>query len=173
MKEGWARESKSPCVVLVILVLKKDKCWRMCIDYHPINAITIRYRYLIPRWDDLLDELHGDEWKTTFKTKFALYEWVVMPFGLTNTPSTFMRLMNHILRSLIRYYMVVYFNDILTIQRWPTPTCVSGVRSFHGLASFYRYFVRDFSTIVTPLNETIKKMWGLDGKNLRNKPSRL
>jgi hypothetical protein len=249
LDKGYVRESLSPCVVPLILVPKKDGLWCMCVDCRAINNITIRYCHPIPCLDDMLDELSGavvffkvdlrsgyhqirmklgDEWKTTFKTKFGLYEWLVMPFGLTNAHSTFMRLMNEVLRAFIGKFMVVYFDDILiysksidehidhlravfnvlhdahlfgylekctfctdrvlflgyvvtpqgievdhakveAIDGWPIPKILSQVQSFLGLVGIYCRFVKDFSTIATPLNELTKKgvpfSWGTRQEN--------
>jgi hypothetical protein len=98
-------------------VEKKDGTKRMCIDYRALNDVTVKNKYPLPRIEDLFDLLRGasvfskidlrlgyhqlrirpvDIPKTTFITKYGLYEFMVMSFGLTNAPVYFMYLMNSV-----------------------------------------------------------------------------
>eukprot|EP00253_Pinus_taeda_P024266 PITA_24266 len=138
LKKGFIRPSTSPCGSPIFLVKKKDGSWRMCIDYRALNKTTIKNCYPLPLIDDLLDQLkevvyfskldlHSgyhqvrvakqDAWKTIFKTKQGLYEWMAMYFGLTKALATFMSVTNDVLKNFLDDFVIVYLDDILIFNK--------------------------------------------------------
>jgi hypothetical protein len=209
----------------------------LCVDYRPLNAVTIKNKYPLPRIDILFDQLARakvfskidlrsgyhqikikpcDIPKMAFSTRYGLYEYLVMSFGLTNAPAYFMYLMNSVFMPELDKFVVVFIDDILiysknnedhanhiriVLQRlrdhrlyakfskcefwldsvkflghtissegisvdptkvqevmdWKPPTSVHQIRSFLGLAGYYRRFILDFSKIAKPMTELLKK----------------
>jgi hypothetical protein len=235
--KGFIRLSASPWGCQALFVKKKDNSLRLCVDFCPLNAVTIKNKYPLPRIDILFDQLAGakvfckidlrsgyhqikirpsDIPKTAFSTRYGLYEYLVMSFGLTNAPAYFMYLMNSVFMQELDKFVVVFIDDILIysknpedhakhlhviLQRlrdhhlyakfskcefwldtvkflghtisgdgisvdpskvqevmdWKPPTSVHQIRSFLGLAGYYRRFIPDFSRIAKPMTELLKK----------------
>jgi hypothetical protein len=208
-----------------LFVKKKDESLRLCIDYRPLNVVTIKNKYPLPHIDVLFDQLvrakvfskidlrsgyhqikirASDIPKTAFSTRYGLYEFLVMSFGLTNAPAYFMYLMNSVFMPELDKFVVVFINGILVysknkeehaghlhvvlqhlrehhlyaklskcdfwlkeikflghtisqagivvdpdkvqeVMKWKPPKTVRQIRSFLGLAGYYRRFISDFS----------------------------
>jgi hypothetical protein len=115
LEKGFIQPSSSPWGCPAIFVKKKDQTLRMCVDYRPLNEVTIKNKYPLPRIDILFDQLTvarvfskidlrsgyhqirirpEDIPKTAFTTRYGLFEYLVMSFGLTNAPAHFTYLMN-------------------------------------------------------------------------------
>jgi hypothetical protein len=219
LDKGFNRPSASPWGCPALFVKKKDNSLRLCVDYRPLNAVTIKNKY---RSISLRSGYHqikirpSDIPKTAFSTRYGLYEYLVMSFGLTNAPAYFMYLMNSVLMQELDKFLVVFIDDILiysknpedhanhlhiVLQRlrdhhlyakfskcefwldtvkflghtissdgisvdpskvqevldWKPPTSLHQIRSFLGLAGYYRRFIPDFSRIAKPMTERLKK----------------
>ena len=110
----------------------------MCVDYRPLNAVTIKNKYHLPCIDTLFDQLAGakvfskidlrsgyhqikirpqDIPKTVFSTRYGLYEYLVISFGLTNAPAFFMYLMNSVFMLELDKFVVVFIDDILIYSK--------------------------------------------------------
>jgi hypothetical protein len=138
LDKGYIRPSISPWGCSALFVEKKDKELRLCVDYRPLNAVTIKNKYPLPRIDILFDQLVGtqvfskidlrsgyhqikiraeDIPKTTFTTRYGLFEYLVMSFGLTNAPAHFMYLMNSVFMPELDKFVAVFIDDILIYSR--------------------------------------------------------
>ncbi|TKA49304.1 hypothetical protein B0A49_13706, partial [Cryomyces minteri] len=133
LAKGFIRASSSPAASPVLFVRKPGGGLRFCVDYRALNAISVKNRYPIPLIRETLDRLcqakvytkldiiaafnrlriaKGDEWKTAFRTRYGLYEYLVMPFGLANAPSSFQHYINDVLREHLDVFCTAYIDDI-------------------------------------------------------------
>ena len=121
-----------------MVVKKKNGKFRLCVNYKPLNDITKKDNYPLPRIDELLDSLQDAQWfttldlasgywqikvkkedqeKTAFITKFGTYEFKVMPFGLCNAPATFQRTMDKVLHGIKEKFVLVYLDDVIIYSK--------------------------------------------------------
>ncbi|WVZ97578.1 hypothetical protein U9M48_043104 [Paspalum notatum var. saurae] len=218
LDKGFIRPNSSPWGCPALFVEKKNQGGkRLCVDYRPLNAITVKNKYPLPHIDILFDQLararvfskidlrsgyyqikirEEDVPETAFSTRYSLYEYLVMSFGLTNAPAFFMYMMNSVFMNELDKSVVVYIDDILIYSKnekehgehqrivvtrlrehklyakfkvsflghilsekgvavdpskvedvlnWKQPETVTEIRSFLGLAGYYRRFIKDFS----------------------------
>jgi hypothetical protein len=240
--KGFIRPSSSPWGAPVLFVKKKDGTQQMCMDYRSLNEVTIKNKYPLPRIENLFDQMKGasvfskidlrsgyhqlkiwesDIPKTTFHTRYGLYECTVLSFGLTNALAYFMYLMNKVLMEYLDKFVVVFIDDILIFSKmeeehqknlrivlekirsnqlyakfskcefwlaevtflrhvisiggvsvdpskvkdmlnWVPLTNASEIRSFLGLAGYYRRFIKDFSKIAKLMTRLLEKNTDFD-----------
>ncbi|WVZ84564.1 hypothetical protein U9M48_031589 [Paspalum notatum var. saurae] len=238
LDKGFIHPSSSPWGCPALFVEKKDQGGkRLCVDYRPLNAVTVKNNYPLAHIDKLFDQLAGakvfskidlrsgyyqikireeDIPKTAFSTRYGLYEYLVMSFGLTNAPAFFMYMMNSLFMNELDKFVVVFIDNILVYSKseeeheenlrtvltrlrehqlyakfskcafwlrevsflghilsekgvavdpskvedvlnWKQPETVTEIRSFLGLAGYYRRFIKDFSKTVKPMTSLTKK----------------
>jgi hypothetical protein len=138
LDKGYIHSSSSHWGCPALFVKKKDRSLRLCVDYGPLNAITIKNKYPLSRIDILFDQLAGakvfskvdlhssyhqikihsdDVPKIAFSTRYGLYEYLVMSFGLTNAPAHFMYLMNSVFMPKLDKFVTVFIDDILVYSK--------------------------------------------------------
>ena len=133
-RKKWIRPSTAQCGAPVLFVKKPDGGLRLCVDYRSLNELTVKNNYPLPLLSETLERFahakhftkidirnayhririrKGDEWKTSFRTRYGQFEYQVMPFGLANAPATFQSYVNKALKPYIDVFCVVYLDDVL------------------------------------------------------------
>ncbi|PRP75857.1 retrotransposon nucleocapsid protein [Planoprotostelium fungivorum] len=132
--KGLIQPSKSPCGAPILFAKKKDGTLCLCVDYRRLNDVTVKSTYPLPLIDEMLDRIRsakiftaldlkdaywlvrikkGDEWKTAFRTRYGLFEYLVMPFGLSNCPGNFQSKVNCTFADMLDIFVQIYLDDFL------------------------------------------------------------
>jgi hypothetical protein len=138
LDKGFIHPSSLPWGCPALFVSKKDKGRRLCVDYRPLTAVTIKNKYPLSHIDILFDQLAGgqvfykidvrsgyhqiktrdeDIPKIAFSTRYKLYEYLIMSFRLMNAPTHFMYLMNSVFMPELDKFVVVFIDDILVYSK--------------------------------------------------------
>ena len=145
LSAGIIRRSHSPWSSNVVLVRKKDGKLRMCVDYRQLNQRTVKDSYALPRIEEILDSLGGNNLFTVLDMKsgyhqveldeehkprtaftvgpLGFFEFNRLPFGLANSPATYQRLMEEILGDLHTRICFIYLDDLIIFSRTPEEHC--------------------------------------------------
>jgi hypothetical protein len=121
-----------------IIYEEEKQSLRLCVDYRPLNVITIKNKYPLSHIDILFDELTSAKVfskidlhlgyhqikilpkgipKIALSTRYGLYEYLIMSFGLTNAPAHFMYLMNSVFMPELDKFVMVFIDDILVYSK--------------------------------------------------------
>ncbi|GKA27699.1 reverse transcriptase domain-containing protein [Tanacetum coccineum] len=192
--KGFIRPSSSPLGAPVLFVKKKDDSFRMCIDYRELNKLTIKNRYPLPRIDDLFDQLQGSHYLSKIDLRSYLDKFMIVFINdiliYSKTREEHEMHLGLVLELLKKEKLYAKFSKcefwlqevqflghvingngihvdpskIEAVKNWEAPRTPSEVRSFLGLAGYYRRFIENFSKIAKSLTILTQKSktfdWG-------------
>ncbi len=138
MTAGVIRETESPFSSPIVVVRKKDRSVRLCIDFRKLNSQTIKDACPLPNLEEVFSLLTGSKWflvldlksgfyqiemdeadkhKTAFVCPLGFWEFNRMPQGITNAPSMFQRLMERCMGDLHRKQVLVFIDDLIVFSK--------------------------------------------------------
>ena len=142
LDDNLIRHSQSPFASSVVLVRKNDSGLRLCVDYRQLNAMTVKYAYILPRIDDLLEGLGGNKFYSVLDMRkgyhqldieeehkpltaftvgpLGFFEYNRLPLGLSNAPATYQRLMEQLFQNICpgtSKFFQIYLDDIIIVSK--------------------------------------------------------
>ncbi|GJZ90152.1 reverse transcriptase domain-containing protein [Tanacetum coccineum] len=153
------------CDEKVVHIPINGETFRMCIDYRELNKLTVKNRYLLPRIDDLFDQLQGSSVYSKIDLRSGYHQLRVKDEDIPNTAfrMSIVQFLGYVIDS---QGIHVDPAKIEAVKNWAYSTTPTEIRQFLGLAGYYQRFIKDFSKIAKSLTELTQKnkkyIWGKD-----------